>query len=94
MLVVCPFCRKARELRKDHLGLVNVPCDCGAVGIINRADSLNLMRIELAGIFQVGEDSLDQYDMQEPVEIETDSSDRPVAVPIMIQWARKKIIPV
>lgn len=93
MEVVCPFCEKAKDLHREYLGLVNVPCECGAVGVINRADALHLMNIELAGIFRVPQVAALEFDLQEPVKIDMGAEERSLEVPMMIKWARRKFIP-
>ncbi len=93
MEVVCPFCGKAKDLQRDYLGLVNVPCECGAVGVINRADALHMMNIELAGIFAVPDIAASEFDLHEPVKIDMGAEARSVEVLMMIKWARRKVIP-
>lgn len=90
MEIVCPFCEKAKDLQRGYLGLVNVPCECGAVGVINKADSLHLMKRELAGIFDVPEISDKEFDTHAPVEIDMEADAVSLVVPMMIQWARRK----
>ncbi len=94
MEVVCPFCGKAKDLQREYLGLVNVPCECGAVGVINRADALHKMTMELAGIFEVAEVSVSDFDVHEPVRISMGAETPGIEVPMMIKWARRKYIPV
>ena len=90
MEVVCPFCRNSRALQKEFLGLVNIPCDCGAVGVINRADSLHLMAVELANIYDVAELSDNDFDTVDPVQIDMGADTGQGMSPMMIQWVRKR----